>query len=188
MKPDHPVAFSRHFAMPSAATCSIPPVRSFVDRWLAGSAVSVDPFARDQKLATLTNDMDLATAADHHHDAEQFLTNLHRQGVMCDRAIFDPPYSPRQVSEHYRSAGREVGRAGTQTSALYRRVRLALDRIMCPGGIVLSFGWHSNGMGPSYQLEEIVLVAHGSAHNDTICIAERKLADVAAEMARVSHG
>jgi len=96
------------------------------------------------------------------------------RGIVCDLGLFDPPYSPRQVSEHYRSIGREVGQKDTQTSALYSRIRKALDPIIRPGGIVLSFGWHSNGMGPQYEIQEVVLVAHGSAHNDTICIAERK--------------
>lgn len=60
---------------------------------------------------------------------------------------------------------------------LYKRVRDAVDELLRPGGIVLSFGWSSNGMGKSrrYELEEILLVCHGGAHNDTICIAKRKL-------------
>jgi hypothetical protein len=50
---------------------------------------------------------------------------------------------------------------------------------MQPGGIVLSFGWQSAGMGigRGYELIETMLVAHGGGHNDTICIAERKLSD-----------
>jgi hypothetical protein len=40
----------------------------------------------------------------------------------------------------------------------------------------LSFGWNSTGMGQKrgYEIIEILIVAHGSAHNDTICMAERK--------------
>lgn len=171
--------FTRTFAMPNARTFDVPPIGAFVRRWLDGSRASVDPFARDQRIATHTNDIDLASAADHHHDAETFLELLHQRCVTCDRALFDPPYSPRQVAEHYRAAGLEVGQKETQTAALYRRVRGALDRIMAPGGVVLSFGWHSNGMGlkRGYRLEEILMVAHGGAHNDTICIAERKAAE-----------
>ncbi len=106
-------------------------------------------------------------------DAEEFC----RSGIpSVDLALFDPPYSPRQISEHYRAAGREVTQADTQSAALYKRVRDAIDPLIIPGGIVLSFGWSSNGMGKArgYQLEEILLVAHGGAHHDTICIAERK--------------
>jgi hypothetical protein len=160
--------------MPNAKTFEIKPIGEFVRAYLACSKVSVDPFARDQQLATFTNDIDMATAAEHHHDAEQFLSMLASRGLTCDLALFDPPYSPRQVSEHYRAAGLACGKKETQTSALYSRIRRALDPIVQPGGIVLSFGWHSNGMGPGYELAEVLLVAHGSAHNDTICIAERK--------------
>jgi hypothetical protein len=66
--------------------------------------------------------------------------------------------------------------AGTQCGALFRRVRNALDPIIPVGGIVLSFGWQSAGMGVGrrYEIVEIMLVAHGGAHYDTICTAERK--------------
>ena len=46
------------------------------------------------------------------------------------------------------------------------------------GDTVLSFGWTSSCMGKKrgYEIEEILLVSHGSAHNDTICVAENKIA------------
>ena len=42
---------------------------------------------------------------------------------------------------------------------------------------MLSFGWNSGGIGKSlgFEIIEILLVAHGGAHNDTICTVERKL-------------
>jgi hypothetical protein len=163
--------------MPSAATFSIPPIREFVNRYLALSKVSIDPFARNNTLATWRNDLAANTAAPNHMDAEEFC----RRGEIpsVDLALFDPPYSPRQISEHYRAAGREVNQQDTQSAALYKRVRDALDPLIAPGGICLSFGWSSNGMGKGrgYVIEEILLVAHGGAHHDTICIAERKAAN-----------
>lgn len=33
------------------------------------------------------------------------------------------------------------------------------------------------GIGKLYKIEEILLVCHGGAHNDTICMAERKIAE-----------
>lgn len=168
--------FARTFAMPSAETFSVSPIGDFVRRYLAASTVSVDPFARNKRWATHTNDLDPATTADHHMDAEDFCRMLAGQGVVADLGIFDPPYSPRQISECYRNIGREVGMAGTQNAALYKRVRDALDAIIAPGGIVLSFGWNSAGMGTTrgYVQDELLLVAHGGGHNDTICVAERK--------------
>lgn len=171
------VRFTRFFAMPNAETFSMKPVGEFVQAYLACSKVSVDPFARNRDWATHTNDINPATTAQSHQDAEAFLMALDSRGVRADLALFDPPYSPRQVTEHYQEAGLAVTREDTQNGRLYKRVRDALDRIMLPGGMVLSFGWQSAGMGTGrgYELLETMLVTHGGGHNDTICIAERKL-------------
>jgi hypothetical protein len=168
--------FTRDFAMPNAETFSMKPVGEFVRAYLACAKVSVDPFARDRDWATYTNDINPKTTARSHQDAETFLKDLASLEVRADLGLFDPPYSPRQVSEHYKAAGVAVTTEDTQNGRLYKRVRDALDRIMLPGGIVLSFGWQSAGMGTGrgYELIEIKLVAHGGGHNDTICIAERK--------------
>lgn len=169
--------FSRVFAMPSADTFSIKPIGDFVQRYVASSGGrSIDPFARNNKLAQYRNDIDPATSAEFHLDAEDFCKSAFGGGSWCHLALFDPPYSPRQISECYKGFGREVTGEDTQNAALYKRVRDALDPLIVPGGIVLSFGWSSNGMGKKrgYEIIEILLVAHGGAHNDTICIAERK--------------
>lgn len=168
---------SREFAMPSAETFSIPPIEKFVSRWLkAAPGVGIDPFSRNKTLVQITNDLDPNTKAQFHYDAEAFCLRLAGH-VRCSVALFDPPYSPRQIAECYKGIGREVTTKDTQNAALYKRVRDALDPLMLPGAIVLSFGWSSNGMGKNrnYKIEEILLVAHGGAHNDTICMAERKL-------------
>lgn len=171
------VLFSRCFAMPNAATFSVKPIGEFVQRYLADAKISVDPFARNRDWATYTNDINPNTSAQSHQDAEAFLADLAGRGIAAvDLALFDPPYSPRQVSEHYKAAGREVTAEDTQNGRLYKRVRDAIDQIMKPGGIVLSFGWQSVGMGINrgYELLEVMLAAHGGGHNDTICLAERK--------------
>jgi hypothetical protein len=171
------IQFTRCFAMPNAETFSVKPIGEFVQRFLVEAKVSIDPFARNRDWATYTNDIDVATSAQSHQDAETFLRRLASEGVVADLALFDPPYSPRQIAEHYRAAGLSVGQEDTQSARLYRRVRDAMDLLVRPGGIVLSFGWQSVGMGVGrgYELFETMLVAHGGGHNDTICIAERKL-------------
>ncbi len=69
-------------------------------------------------------------------------------------------------------------------SSFWSKLRDAIDRLIVPGGVVLSFGWNSNGMGigRGYELLEVLMVAHGGAHNDTICIAERKTPDLLANL------
>lgn len=168
--------FSREWAMPSADTFSVPPIGDFVRRYLRDSKCSVDPFARNSRLATHRNDLNPNTQAESHLDAEEFLTKLANQGVRCDLAIFDPPYSPRQISECYKEAGITVGMKETQNAALYARMKAALLPVLTPDAFVLSFGWNSSGIGKKHGFEqiELLLVCHGGAHNDTICLAERR--------------
>lgn len=171
--------FARTFAMPNSETFFVLPIGAFVRGYLDKATVSVDPFARNQTWATYTNDLNPETAAQYHMDAEDFLVKLKADGVTADLGIFDPPYSPRQMAECYKSVGLKVGMEETQNARLYKRVRDALDAIIAPGGFVLSFGWQSAGMGMKrgYEMIDLLLVNHGGGHNDTICIAERKRTD-----------
>jgi len=62
--------------------------------------------------------------------------------------------------------------------AVRAKLRAQIDRVLAPNGKVLWFGWNTTGMGKKYgfEIEEILLVCHGSDHNDTICMAERRAA------------
>lgn len=164
--------------MPSSDTFTVRPIGDFVRRYLTESKLSIDPFARNNSWANYTNDIDPSTSAGYHMDAEAFLKLMSSLGMdgQVDLAILDPPYSPRQISECYRSAGLPVGKTGTQNAALMSRVRTALLPLLASSATVLSFGWNSAGMGKGFEPIEYMLVAHGGAHNDTICLAERRLA------------
>jgi hypothetical protein len=162
---------NRVWAMPDAETFSVPPIGAFVRRHLRG--VSVDPFARNKRWATHTNDLNPNTEAEHHMDAVAFMRMLAAQGVKADTVIFDPPYSPRQIAECYEAAGIKAGMADTQSARFKRECREAIREICNVGSTVLSFGWNSVGMGPLYRLDEMLIVCHGGDHNDTICIAQR---------------
>ena len=166
--------FSTAWAMPSRWTFQIKPIAEFLARYLEGASVIVDPFAGSSTLATHSNDLARGGC-----DAEAYCQTLVSAGVLADVVLFDPPYSPRQISECYKSVGRPVTTADTQNAALYARVRRPLAQLLKPGGIALSFGWQSSGFGKLWTTEEILLVQHGGAHNDTICVAQRKpLSDV----------
>lgn len=169
--------FSRTWAMPSSDTFSIKPIGEFVRRYLDKSIISVDPFSRNFDLCNYTNDLDPKTSAMYHMDAEEFLKVLVSKNIKADLVIIDPPYSPRQISECYKSVGLEVGMKETQSALLYKRVRDAVLPILSDSGIVLSFGWNTVGMGKkrNFEIVEIMLVCHGGAHNDTICMAEQKI-------------
>lgn len=166
--------------MPNADTFDVKPIGEFVRRYVRESRVSIDPFARNKAWATFTNDLNPDTSAQKHMDAAAFLESLAEDEVMADLLIFDPPYSPRQISECYKSIGREVGMEGTQNGALYKRVRDAAMPVLSSECTVLSFGWNSAGMGEKrgFEIIEILLVAHGGGHNDTICVAEQRRRDL----------
>lgn len=160
---------SRVWAMPNPDTFDCPPLGAFVRRYLAESRVSADCFARNRRWATHTNDLDPSTTADHHIQAEHFIASLDG----ADLWIVDPPYSPRQIKEVYGSIGLTVTMQDTQTAALYRRVREAINQRAVPGDVALWFGWNSVGQCKPWTLIEILLVCHGGAHNDTIATAWR---------------
>jgi len=166
--------FDRAWAMPTHNTFDCPPIAGFVQKYLLDAKVSVDPFSRNRRWATYTNDLDPGTAARTHMDAEEFLRTLVSNGTKANLVIFDPPYSPAQIIECYNRIGIDDARA-KMNGELYSRVREVIPKILAQDGIVLSFGWNSNGMGKRHGFEiiEILLVAHGGAHNDTICMAEK---------------
>jgi len=178
----------RCWTMPNHDTFSVKPIGEFVQRYLTNSKCSIDPFARNKRWATHTNDLNPATEAEYHLDAEEFCKTLAARGVNnVDLVLFDPPYSPRQISECYSQIGRECSTKDTQNAALYKRVRDAMMPLLTPAAIVLSFGWNSfgwnsigMGQGRSFTQLEIMLCCHGGAHNDTICLAEQRAVEAAA--------
>ena len=62
-------------------------------------------------------------------------------------------------------------------SSFYGDRKKEVSRVVKEGGTVVSFGWNSQGIGKTrgFEIIEIMLVAHGGAHNDTICTVERKV-------------
>jgi hypothetical protein len=177
------VKFSRAWAMPTADTFDCKPIGGFVRSYLRG--VSVDPFARNKRWATHTNDLNPETAAEHHMDATDFLKMLADQGVQADVILIDPPYSPRQVKECYDGIGLKMKQWDALRGWFHKRLKEQIVRVLGPEGMVLTFGWNSTGMGRKlgFEIVELLLVCHGSDHNDTICLAERREAVQQMELA-----
>lgn len=84
--------------------------------------------------------------------------------------------SPRQVSEVYAGVGVKTTMKTTQTAVLYSECRARMDALIKPGGMAVSCGWNSTGFGKKYgyEMQEILLVPCGGAHNDYIVTVERK--------------
>jgi hypothetical protein len=163
------VKFTVEWSMPNRWTFQMPCVGAFVARHMHGLGIIVDPFAGQSGFATHRNDIAISK-----RDSREWLDELIGQGLQADGVLFDPPYSPRQIAECYKAVGRQVTGSDTQNAVLYAEIRTRLNTLLKPGGVALSFGWQSSGFGKKYQTEEIMLVRHGGAHNDTICVAQRK--------------
>lgn len=164
---------SRQWAMPNSNTFDIKCIRDLIYRYHRPEYISIDPFANVNRIASITNDLDPDMPTDYHLDAADFLRMFSDASV--DFVLYDPPYSPRQVAECYKRLGLTVNMETTQAS-FWGNLKREISRITKPGGIVISFGWNSNGIGKTNGFEtiEILMVAHGGQHNDTICVVERK--------------
>ena len=158
--------------MPNPCTFSIPPIRDFVDKYTVGAEVIVDPFARDYEIGTITNDLNPDTKAQYNMKADEFLRMVVDQGTRADVVLYDPPYSPRQITECYQGVGIKATQQDTQSS-FYTKIKHQIRQLVKPSGVVLSFGWNSMGVGKSFDHLEVLMVFHGGAHNDTICVAQR---------------
>lgn len=171
--------------MPHLETFNVKPIGDLVRRYLKQSKVSIDPFARNKRWATYTNDLNPATEAEYHMEVLDFLSELQRREVQADLFLFDPPYSPRQIKECYDSIGRKMTVADGQSARFKKLWRQAALPILTNDAIVLSCGWNSVGFGKvlGFQLVEILLVCHGGDHNDTIVTVERRIATSQPEQA-----
>lgn len=165
---------NRVWHMPNKNTFSIKPINELISKYMEDKSVIIDPFANENKLASITNDLDPQYKTDYNMDATEFLKLFENNSV--DMVLYDPPYSPRQVSESYKKLGMSVNMQTTQAS-YWSNQKKEIGRILKPNGIVVTCGWNSGGIGKKYGMEivEILLVPHGGWHNDTIITVERKV-------------
>lgn len=115
--------------MPNSRTFSIKPIEAIIKKYAYG--LVIDPFANDSKLATVTNDLDPKYNTDYHLDATDFLNMFNPNSV--DTVLYDPPYSPRQVSECYRNLDLTVNMQTTQAS-FWSKQKEAIGKIVKSGG------------------------------------------------------
>ena len=166
--------FDRVWSMPNKNTFSIKPIRELIDEELYDiPGVSIDPFSGGNWIADFTNDLDPDVDAEDHMDAIDYLK--HHGSNSVGAVLFDPPYSPRQVSECYRRLEKTVNMQTTQSS-YWGNLKKEIARIVKPGGKVISCAWNSGGVGKTlgFELVRVLLVPHGGWHNDTIVTVEIK--------------
>lgn len=168
------LSMRRVWAMPNHDTFTVKPIRELIAAHIT-DGVWADPFSRNSPFRgqCITNDLNPEIESDYHLEALDFLRTFADASV--DGVLFDPPYSPLQISKCYKGMGLAVHLKDTQSSFYGDRKKEAA-RIVKPGGKVMCFGWNSCGVGKGngFELCEVLLVSHGGAHNDTICTVEVK--------------
>lgn len=186
--PSYPI--NREWAMPDSQTFRIKPIRELIERYFDPKQRWLDPFVADsifKEGCFKTNDLNPKIRADYNLDAEEFLKQFDDDEI--DGVFFDPPFSPRQIKECYDSIGLKVFQRDTQHGR-YKSAKREIARILKPGGLVIYCGWNTCGMGMKYGFDivEILLVSHGSEHNDTIITIERLTRDVdLGELERIAN-
>ena len=174
---------NRAWAMPNKNTFSIKPIKELIFNYIEKDNYNLDPFVRNSpfKNMCISNDLDPSIDCDYHLDALEFLSNQVKE--TANLILFDPPYSPRQVSECYKNLDMTVNMQTTQSS-FWGNMKKEIGRIVRHDGIVITFGWNSGGIGKSqgFEIVEILMVAHGGWHNDTIVTVEKKMKNLNREL------
>ncbi len=164
---------NRVWARPNKHTFSIKPIKELVQRYVACDPLIIDPFANSCKIADITNDLDPQYDTNFNLEALQFLGTINDNSI--DLILLDPPFSPTQVKRLYEELKLAVNRTSTN-KAYWSMIKREAARILVPGGIAISCGWNSGGIGKKngFNILEILMVPHGGGRNDTIVVVDRK--------------
>lgn len=171
---------NREWCMPNSKTFKIKPIKELIKRYINEDDIVIDPFANEHSIKNeiickkyISNDLDESYDTDYHLEAQDFMKKFENNSI--DVILFDPPYSGRQVSECYKKLGKTITMSDTN-SGYFTKFKKEISRLLKPNGICISCGWNTNGIGKKYGFEiiEILDVAHGSMHNDTLVTVERK--------------
>jgi len=163
----------RVWAMPSAHTFQIRPIRHLINRYVGSGKGWVDPFAGENSPAEWTNDLNPNKPTRFHLEAIEFCKQLEGE---YEGALYDPPYSLRQIMECYDGIGLPVDKQWA-TKKLYTDVKSELARKVRLGGLAICCGWNTIGLGKKrgFRLIEVLIVCHGRLHNDTLVTVEQKV-------------
>ncbi|MBS1504189.1 MAG: hypothetical protein JST32_19120, partial [Bacteroidetes bacterium] len=112
----------------------------------------------------IRNDLDPEMPAHFHLDALALLREW--EGIKFNTILLDPPYAYRKSMELYKG----------NICSPFRQLKDEISRVMVPGGLVITFGYHSVVMGASrgFAVERVALFSHGGAIHDTIASVERR--------------
>jgi len=153
-----------HFRCPlHRYTFSVRPIREWVESVCEGKVLNLFAGPTLLDVNELRNDLDPEMPAAYHLDALELLRDW--RGELFQTILLDPPYALRKSMELYKG----------HVCSPFRQLKDELARCLKPGGIVITFGYHSVVMGATrqFRLERIALFSHGGAIHDTIASVER---------------
>jgi hypothetical protein len=144
-------------------TFSVGPIRRWVESHCEQRVLNLFAGQTLLDVDEVRNDSDAAMPAGYHLDALELLRNW--KADRFQTILLDPPYAYRKSMELYKG----------NICSPFRQLKDAIPNCLSPGGIVITFGYHSIVMGRSrhFQLEKIALFSHGGAIHDTIACIER---------------
>lgn len=119
-----------------------------------------DPFSnnktqRRQGTTLISNDLNEKFNSTYHlefNDFGEYMLNLNHE---FDLILFDPPYSLTQLKRQYEGIGKDLEQ--WQCRRMWTRGKDALAKTVVPGGIVISFGWTSQGWGKHRGFEKLAI-------------------------------
>lgn len=148
-----------------------PHIRKILDREVDdmmrrtnGKGLAVDPFARESFTNSIenfvTNDLNTEFATTYNMEFKDFARHmrtrfLHGHSPNIDLVFFDPPYSLRQLKDHYDGIGKHLEL--WQTHNMWAEGKDHLASMMPVGSRVVSLGWTTSGFGRKRGFEKVAL-------------------------------
>lgn len=144
-------------------TFSVAPIRNWVEHTCEGRVLNLFAGQTLLQVDEVRNDLDQEMPAHYHLDALAFLRTWENGGF--NTILLDPPYAFRKSMELYKGI----------VCSPFRQLKDEINRVLYPGGLVITFGYHSIVMGSqrSFAVERVALFSHGGAIHDTIATVER---------------
>jgi len=134
---------SRVFSLPNKQPYKISHVKKLFKKYVYGKTLDLFPYPYER-------------------DALEKIIESKVESLNC--VTFDPPYSNYQLKKQYENKGIALtGNHRKYFGLLFKEIK----RTVKPGGYLVTLGWNSKRVA-GFELIEIILINHGSTHNDTI--------------------
>lgn len=144
-------------------TFSVKPIRLWVENVCEGRVLNLFAGKTLLGIDEVRNDLNPEMPADHHEDALGMVRGWN--GPKFNTILLDPPYAYRKSMELYKG----------MICSPFRKLKDAIPAILLPGGLVITFGYHSLVMGKCrhFAMERLAIFSHGGAIHDTMASVER---------------